>query len=403
MGAMLSFFAKCAASSAISGFAANRLLSSSMLPRPICLLGTGIASLAGLVYYVKVWVQDFYFDWSYNDSRDLTGRTAVVTGGTAGGLGCAAAELLYQQGAEVIITVRSKEKGDRALRKLKEHTSTSINNDRASYVLCDFLSETSVRNSIAEIKERTNGGIDFLILNAGMSGQSSTKTGPKQKVSAGTDAKIKKDIAAKVWMSNHVGPWILAQELMPSLIQAAKRNPSSDPRVVWVSSGAHKKAVIDWEDPFHPSRERAGVAVSPYSQSKLANIMHAREYQKRVRELLWQGSKENTENDSIDVKCISVTPGLVWTSMIPKIPLLYPFFWFIMRSPTKGAQVIKMACLDKDLKGGEYLSNCYIKQSEGINGCSNDEELWKQLWELTAKQVEEKEYEELSETNKKTK
>ena len=59
-----------------------------------------------------------------------------------------------------------------------------------------------------------------------------------------------------------------------------------------------------------------------------------------------------------------------------------------------GAQVIKMACLDNDiLKGGEYLSNCYVKATEGENGCSNDENQWNKLWELSSKQIEENEYE----------
>ena len=31
-----------------------------------------------------------------------------------------------------------------------------------------------------------------------------------------------------------------------------------------------------------------------------------------------------------------------------------------------------MACLDDNLKGGEYLSNCYVKPTEGQGGCSND-------------------------------
>lgn len=393
MGTMFSFFAKAATSSAISGYATNRVLSSFAISRPARLSATGIASLAGLAYYIKVWVQDFYFDWSYNDDRDLTGRTAVVTGGTVDGLGYGAAELLLQQGAKVLITVRTKEKGEAALKKLNCDS-------RASYVLCDFLSESSVRKCVAEIKEKTDGGIDFLVLNAGTSGggKKAKKSGENQNDTIEAEERMKNFEAAKVWMTNHVGPWIFAKELMPSLVQAAKRNPSEHPRVVWVSSGAHKKAVIDWKDPFHPSRARVGVAVSPYGQSKLANVMHAREYQKRVRAMVQEG----TENESIDVKCFSVTPGLVWTNIIPTIKILYPLFWLIMRTPTTGAQVIKMACLDNELKGGEYLSNCCVKESEGVDGCSKDEELWKRLWELTAKQVEEKEYDKLTETDKKT-
>lgn len=391
MGTMFSFLAKAVASCAISGYAAHQLLSPSMLPRPAHISATVIASLWGLVYFVKVWIQEYYFDWSYNDNRDLTGRTAVVTGGTVDGLGYATAELLYRQGAKVIITVRTKEKGETALRRLKDRASSPDNDNRASYVLCDFLSESSVRKCAAEIKTKSDVGIDFLVLNAGISGRNESKASAKQNDSAG--------FTAKVWMTNHVGPWIFAKELMPSLVQAAKGNPSEHPRVVWVSSGSHKRATINWDDPFHPNRRRAGLIVSSYGQSKLANIMHAREYQKRVRDLLRKEIEENKANESIDVKCMAITPGLVWTNIIPTISLLYPLYWFIMRTPTKGAQVIKMACLDNDLKGGEYMSNCYVKESVGINGCSNDEEQWRRLWELTAKQVEGKEYEKYIESS----
>ena len=49
-------------------------------------------------------------------TEDLTGRTAVVTGGTVGGLGFAAAELLAQMGATVILTCRSEAKAAEAVR-----------------------------------------------------------------------------------------------------------------------------------------------------------------------------------------------------------------------------------------------------------------------------------------------
>jgi len=424
---IVALLAKAITSSAISGYGAHRLLlilsssSSLVLPHPVRSTLTCLVSLAGLTYYLRVWIQDYYIDWSYNDndSRDLTGHTAVVTGGTVGGLGFAAAELLVRQGATVILTVRTTAKGEAALAKLKQSSSSLDGDDScASFVVCDFLSELSVRNCAAELKTKCNsGGIDFLILNAGISGRQAVQTDVKNKHS--TNNSNGDDTAttiAKIWMTNHVGPWIFAQELMPLLIQAAKRNPLNHPRIVWVSSGAHKKSVIDWDNPFHHKTRRnpsGGLTVlSAYGQSKLANIMHMREYQKRVRECLHHqeipgtddstttmttksSSIERRHSATADVKCFAITPGAVWTNMVVPntIPILYPIFWAVLRSPTKGAQVIKMACLDNDLNGGEYLSNCYVKESRGIDGCSNNEEQWKQLWELTAQQVEEKVYE----------
>merc|ERR1712238_323096 len=190
----------------------------------------------------------------------------------------------------------------------------------------------------------------------------------------------------------------------------ANKNPSKHPRVVWVSSGAHKNADIDWGNPFQPGTSDSSSSssnnntvesklssLSSYGQSKLANIMHMREYQKRIRQEIKIGDKFTVANKAragADVKCFAVTPGAVWTNIVPQLPFLYPLFWLVLRPPTIGAQVIKMACLDNEkLNGGEYLSNCYVKATEGKNGCSNDENQWKKLWELSSKQIERKEHE----------
>eukprot|EP00536_Pseudo-nitzschia_multiseries_P003708 jgi/Psemu1/64277/estExt_Genemark1.C_580059 len=449
MGLMVSLLGKSLGSAAVAGYAAHRLLSLSLsplslspssspsLPRSVRVVLTGFASVLGLCCYLKAWVQDYWIDRAYtccDRNRDLSGRVAVVTGGTAGGLGFAAAELLYRQGATVVVTVRTKEKGELAVERLRKlelesglelgleldlassddgnqnnsssNSSSSSSNNRASYVLCDFLSESSVRNCASELQRRfggKNNGIDFLVLNAGIASapapNRSEKKGKDGKAETEEAAAAAKKIgAAKVWMTNHVGPFVFANELMPLLIQKARLNPSDSPRVVWVSSGAHKKATIDWDDPFHPKGTGGAGRMTVYGQSKLANILHAREYQKRVRDRLRREEEEEGDDarsqPKADVKCFALTPGAVWTSIVATpTKLLYPLMWFVLRTPNTGAQVIKMACLDNDLKGGEYLSNCCVKEARGKDGCSNDEAQWKRLWELTEQQVEAKEYE----------
>lgn len=405
MGVAVSFLAKAIGSAVIAGYTTRLALrqaaaaSSSLSFSPWQTTGaTAVASIAGLVYYLKVFIQDYYVDWSYREKatskKDLTGRTAIVTGGTVGGLGFAGAKILYERGADVIMTVRSNEKGEAAVAELQRSSSPSSalssSPPRASFVLCDFLSESSIRNCVKEIKAKTTAGegsgtIDFLVLNAGISNGHSKDPGVS---------------SAEVWMTNHLGPWLFAKVLMPIIVRTAKQrsretSPPERPRVVWVSSGAHKKASIDWTDPFRPSRsgDGPGASMKAYGQSKLANIMHAREYQKRIRTELGRSDFAAGTDGGPDVLCISLTPGAVWTNIFPPPKVLYPIFWAIMRTPEMGAQVIKMACLEDELlKGGEYLSNCYVKQTEGKDGCSNDEKHWKQLWELSAKQIEEKQY-----------
>lgn len=69
---------------------------------------------------------------------DLTGRTAVITGGS-GALGLAAAKALHGQGAHVVLLGRSTDKLGTAVAQL-EHPTIG----RASFEVCDVTDETSV-------------------------------------------------------------------------------------------------------------------------------------------------------------------------------------------------------------------------------------------------------------------
>ena len=245
-----------------------------------------------------------------------------------GGLGFASAEIFAKLGASVIVTVRTEAKGEAAVRALER--SSGCARGRCSYVLCDFLDNSSIRRCAATLRAQLmdsdagNKQINFLILNAGI-------------------ARVK--IPADVWQTSHVGPWLFAEEIEPLL-------SASDMRIVWVSSGAHKKASINFDNPFDPPKTTMQGA-GAYGQSKLANILHMREYPKR---------------HAGDVRCFAITPGFARTRIMTPPLLLRPLLYAISRSPTLGAQVIKMACLDDNLKGGEYLSNCYVKPTEGQGG-----------------------------------
>jgi NAD(P)-dependent dehydrogenase (short-subunit alcohol dehydrogenase family) len=331
---VLDGIAKAACSAALGAAAAHRLAGGGWM-------APTAGGLAALVYYMRVWVQDYYWDWTYNAvDRDLRGQTAVVTGGTVGGIGFASAEILHRLGAHVVVTVRTDAKGAAAVAALG-------GGDRASYVLCDFLDQASIRRCAAQLKTRLRSSqVHFLVLNAGIARSANP---------------------ADIWQVNHVGPWLFAEEIEPCLT-------ASGLRVVWVSSGAHKRASIEWDNPFDPPTGENVTSGGAYGRSKLANIMHAREFQRR---------------HAGDVKCIAVTPGAVRTNLMrPPAPLL-PLLYCITRSPTLGAQVVKMACLDLSLKGGEYLSNCYVKPTEGVDGCSNDEAQWSRLWDMTERHVKE--------------
>jgi len=305
------------------------------------------ATVGSFLYYARVWIQGYYFDKRCRVDADLTGKIAVVTGGTVGGLGYAAAEILHKMGATVVLTVRTAAKGEEAVAKLG-------GGERASYELVDVLSSASAATGAKALAKKL-GRLDYLVLNAG----------------------VAKGDTAEMWMANQVGPFSFTELLTPLLVQTAKAH--GDVRVVAVSSGAHKRASIDFEDPWAPTGPDGGMLGNAYGQSKLAQIMHMRELQKRLR--AYKGCGGETA-----IRCLAMTPGFALTNLTPAVPApLLPLLWLIARSSRVGAQPIKMACVDPDVPGGSYLSNCYVKPAEGKDGCANEPEQWAKLWALCEK------------------
>jgi len=111
------------------------------------------------------------------------------------------------------------------LMETQTRLTRTAGHERVSYVIVDFLSKASIRAGAATILA-THPRLDLLVLNAGVG------SGP----------------AADMWMSNVVGPFLFSGILTPLLARTATEH--GDVRVVSVSSGAHKKAAIDFERPY---------------------------------------------------------------------------------------------------------------------------------------------------------
>jgi 3-oxoacyl-[acyl-carrier protein] reductase len=94
-------------------------------------------------------------------SRTLTGKVALVTGGSRG-IGAAIAKRLAQDGAAVAITYASaRQKADDVVRAIEAAGG------RALAVRADSADAAQVRNAVAETA-RAFGGLDVLVSNAGV-------------------------------------------------------------------------------------------------------------------------------------------------------------------------------------------------------------------------------------------
>lgn len=97
----------------------------------------------------------------FKDLFDLTGRAALVTGGS-GGLGSEVALAFADYGANVVITSRRKEGLDKASKMIAEKTGKEV-----EVIPCDVTKENAVQSLVSGVKEKY-GKIDILANFSGM-------------------------------------------------------------------------------------------------------------------------------------------------------------------------------------------------------------------------------------------
>jgi NAD(P)-dependent dehydrogenase (short-subunit alcohol dehydrogenase family) len=89
----------------------------------------------------------------------LRGKVALITGGSEG-MGYSTAELFLREGAKVVITGRSAEKGRRALARLKKHGDVA-------FVRGDVSKSSDAKRMVEQTVKRF-GRLDILFNNAGI-------------------------------------------------------------------------------------------------------------------------------------------------------------------------------------------------------------------------------------------
>lgn len=180
---------------------------------------------------------------------DLTGRRAIVTGGSSG-IGVETARALAAAGAEVTLAVRDPESG----RRTAADIAATTGNDR---ILVERL-DLSDRASVAGFVLGRRGPLHILVNNAGVMACPETRTPEGWELQFAT---------------NHLGHFALTTGLHEALAEAG------DARVVVVSSVGHINGEVVFEDinfdrrPYDPWEG--------YSQSKTANILFAVEASRR--------------------------------------------------------------------------------------------------------------------------
>ncbi|MEU4120164.1 oxidoreductase [Kitasatospora sp. NPDC028055] len=253
---------------------------------------------------------------------DLSGRTAVVTGG-ASGLGLETVRALSAAGARVIVPARRPDPARDALRHL----------DGCEVVPADLTDLDSVR-AAAELIAGATRHIDLLFAVAGVMAT------PERRVGPGWEGQF---------TANHLGHFALARALHPLLAARGAR-------VVVNSSAGHALTDIRWHDPhFHRGYDKW----LAYGQSKTANVLFAAHLDVLGR--------------ADGVRAFALHPGKVITGLQRELTLREQVDrgWVDERgvvvgadfkSPSQGAATGLWAATSPllDGRGGLYLEDCEV-------------------------------------------
>jgi len=275
---------------------------------------------------------------------NLSGKTAIVTGSNTG-LGYETALDLYQKGAKVIVACRNEEKAFKAIEKMKAQGGTG----ELVYVHLDLSSLNAVKEFADKVIE-AESRLDFLINNAGIMIPPPSKTKDGFEIQFGV---------------NFVGHFALTGYLF-NLLETTK-----GARVVTLSSIAHRGAAINFDN-FRLEKEYSNWR--EYGQSKLADIIFALEFDKRLR------------NNGFQTMSLAAHPGFSKTDlqvnmdkgMLDSLDLM---------TAKEGAQPTLAACLRKDAAGGQYWGPDGPNEQKGkpalakIDAAALDPNLNAKLWD----------------------
>ena len=303
----------------------------------------------------------------YDASKDissLAGKVIFITGGTAGLGRETILSFAAHEPGHIYFSGRSQSSAD----KLITEVITRHPDVKVSFVKIDQADLASVKSAAKEFRAKESR-LDVLMANAGIMAVPAGLTKDGYEIQFGT---------------NHVGHALLAELLTPLMEATAQK--TGDARVIWTTSLGYKvapKGGILFSKLKTEQRD-----ISPlmgewlrYGQSKLANLLYAREYAKHHP----------------TITSVSIHPGVSATSLVRSlgwfnIAFIYATSWTKMISPEECAWNQQWAATapvgkgEKEVISGEYYEPVAVHVKPSGDG-ANDK-LAEELWRWTEKQLE---------------
>ncbi|KAI1337635.1 dehydrogenase with different specificitie [Xylariaceae sp. FL0016] len=227
-------------------------------------------------------------DLATNPARympDLSGKIILITGGTNGLGAQSAVELARHSPKHIYISGRNSTAASNVIKQVQDQGSKT----EVAFLQCDLADLASVRTATDKVlAEQTH--LDVLMATAGIMAKPPSLTKDGYEIQFGT---------------NHLGNALLIRKLLP-LLQNNEAE-GRDTRIIITTSlgwqGAPKSG-IRFEELRTPQDMFFGSWLR-YGQSKLANLLYARELARRYP----------------NITTVSVHPGVIQTDLINSLPL----------------------------------------------------------------------------------
>ncbi len=270
----------------------------------------------------------------------MKGKICIVTGANSG-IGKETALELAKTGATVVMICRNAEKS----KPVQEEIRKLSGNPNVDLLLADLSSQKQVRRVAEEFKAKYPR-LDVLVNNAGF-------VQPKKQMT--------EDGYEVQFATNHLAPFLLTNLLLDHLKKSA---PS---RIVTVSSAGHMMGHMNFDDLDNAKKFNQWRA---YCNSKLANILFARELAKRL-----EGTKVTSN---------ALHPGAVASNFMGSQPAWMSVAKFFMINSKKGAETSVYLASSPEVENvsGEYFAKCRKARTKAE---ARDAVVMKKLWDVSAK------------------
>ncbi|KAJ4978793.1 hypothetical protein NE237_009573 [Protea cynaroides] len=283
---------------------------------------------------------------------DGTDLTAIVTGASSG-LGAESTRVLALRGVHVIMAVRNTATGN----NIKGTILSDLPTSKVDVMELDLSSMASIRKFVSNF---TSMGLPLHILinNAGV---------------MATPFMLSQDNIELQFATNHIGHFLLTNLLLETMKSTAYES-KIEGRIVNVTSNAH---LVPYGGGIRFDRindESGYNSILAYGQSKLANILHANELNRRLKE------------EGVAIIANSAHPGAIATNLLRYHGFLNGIlsltFKYLLKNVGQGAATSCYAALHPQVSGvgGKYFVNNNLAEPSSK---AKDMELAKKLWDFS--------------------